>query len=426
MTTELQEEIETAFIGCLLMDFHQTLAETEDLAITPEMFLSGRARAAFEAAHALAKDNAPVDPLTLRDKIGPGGDPALTAFLTAAIDTSPSAAHAAYYGQLLRQKHEARKLRAILAAASLRLDDEPADMVQTDLLRILERNDPDPGTTAVTMPVATDAAVTMFRRAAEGLGGIRTGFAFIDAAGGLPEGAIIIVSGKAGSCKTTLARNILQHVCGEEKIPAALITLEMSETQIAAQTLTHLSETSFRKFMAGAADARDWTRLLLAKARAEGWPLGMTSRARTPARLSAFVRTAVRRGARVIVLDYLQALQPDPGQARSNIEQQVTHASATVRELAATLNVTFIVVSTESRDGELRYSDAIRYDAWLWLQMSQPEENNEDNPLYHCMIKKNRFGMMPKNPRSLYRVGDRLLTAAEWIEHGKANKGQRE
>ena len=134
----------------------------------------------------------------------------------------------------------------------------------------------------------------------------------------------------------------------------------------------------------------------------------------------------VRRGAKLIVLDYLQAMQADPSMARSNIEQQVTFASNTVRDLAVNLGVRFIVVSTESREGELRYSDALRYDAWKWFRMIQPEENNEDNPVYHLEVKKNRFGVVPKTVRPLYRVGDRLLTDAEWSEHAKTNKGRKE
>jgi len=211
-----------------------------------------------------------------------------------------------------------------------------------------------------------------------------------------------------------------------EKVKSALITLEMSEAQIAGQTLTDRSQTSFRKFMAGVADERDWAKLFKAKAEAEGWPLFITARARTPARLSAYVRKVVRRGARLIVLDYLQTLQPDPAQARLNVEQQVSFASNTVRDLAVTLGVRFIVVCTESREGELRYSDAIRYDAWRWIQMVQLEENTEDNPVYLCTLKKNRFGVLPKNDRELYRVGDRLLSSAEWLEYTKSNKSKHE
>ena len=73
----------------------------------------------------------------------------------------------------------------------------------------------------------------------------------------------------------------------------------------------------------------------------------------------------------------------------------------------------------ESREGELRYSDAIRYDAWKWYRMIQPEENNEDNPVYHLEVKKLRFGILPKSVRPLYRVGERLLTDAEWAAHSK-------
>ena len=429
MQHEIEEDIEGAVIGSLMLDYPLATAELEAFAVTPEMFISGKARKVFEIIRQLARDGSPIDPLSVRSALGPyGGDggTAITAYLQEVIDNTPTAAHAAYYGQILRQTHESRRLRQILHTAARRLDDVPADMVQTDLMRELEHTDTGPANDGTTLAAASEEAVEMFRRAAEGKSGIKTGFFFLDAMGGLQEGALVVVSGKAGSCKTTLARQMLAHITGVEKIPAALITLEMSETQIAAQTLTDLSETSFRKFMAGVADNTDWTRLLQAKAKAEGWPLAITSRARTPARLSAYARAAVRRGARVIVLDYLQAVTPDPAQARLNMEQQVSFASATVRDLAVNLGVTFIIVSTESREGELRYSDAIRYDAWLWLQMSQPEENNLDNPVYHCTVKKNRFGVLPKTARQLYRVGDRLLTDTEWIEHTKTNKGKQE
>jgi hypothetical protein len=51
--------------------------------------------------------------------------------------------------------------------------------------------------------------------------------------------------------------------------------------------------------------------------------------------------------------------------------------------------------------------------------MIQPEENNEDNPVYHLEVKKLRFGILPKSVRPLYRVGERLLTDAEWTAHSK-------
>ena len=117
-------------------------------------------------------------------------------------------------------------------------------------------------------------------------------------------------------------------------------------------------------------------------------------------------------------------MQPDPDQGRQNIEQQVPFASATIRDLAVTLGVSLIVICTESCEGEHRYSDAIRYDAWKWFRMIQPEENNKDNPLYHFEVKKNRFGIIPKSLRDLYRVGDRLLTDTEWKDHCKRHPKQ--
>ena len=422
MTDETSEDIELAVIGSLLLDHADASAEIEDLNIQPGMFIFEQTGKAFEAIQSLARDKLPVDPLTVSDRLRGVTD--IARWLQKAIDRTPTAAHVNYYATLLKQKFACRVLRDLLRAALRRLDDEPADMVQSDLLRQLESHDADPDKDGITFAEATDKAVETFRRIAQGNPGLMTGLPFMDTAGGIQPGELIIISGKAGSCKTTLAKQILSHICGVSKIPSALLTFEMTEEQIAAQTLTDQSRTSYRKFMAGVSTKEEWDRLFIAKARAEKWPLAITARARTPSRLSAFVRKVARRGARLIVLDYLQATQPDAHMAKANIEQQVTYASNTVRDLAVTLGVSIIVVSTESREGELRYSDAIRYDAWKWYRMIQPEENNADNPVYHLEVKKLRFGVLPKSLRPLYRVGERLLTDTEWVEHTKTVKGR--
>ena len=104
--TDIETDIEAALIGCLMLDYPGTVSETADFSITPEMFVSGLARQTFEAIQSLAADKSPVDPLTVRQKLGRYGEggEAISAFLCGAIDITPTAAHAGYYGQLLRQR----------------------------------------------------------------------------------------------------------------------------------------------------------------------------------------------------------------------------------------------------------------------------------------------------------------------------------
>lgn len=410
-TLETAEEIETALIGCFLLDFKTAQDETADFALRPDMFTGPAARTAYEAMLALAASGHPVDALTVLERLK---DRSVAPFLDKSQESAVTVAHAGYYGQLLALAHSTRTLKLKLARAMRRLDEDPPDLVQADLIGDLSSHDAAPSIKSCTMRDADTAAVAMFQKAAEGKTALQTGFPFLDKSGGFQKGSLVVISGKAGSCKTTLARQILTHVAGTCNIPVALITLEMSESQIAGQSLTDLSQTSYGKFMRGASETAEWDRLFIAKAKADNWPLTITAKARTPAKVQAFTRAAVRRGAQLVVLDYLQALSPDPAYARANIEQQTSYASNTIRDLAVTLDTTFIVVCTESREGELRYSDAIRYDAWIWLRMIQPEENNKDNPVFHLEVKKNRFGHVPKQARVLYRVGDRLLTDTEW------------
>ena len=39
---------------------------------------------------------------------------------------------------------------------------------------------------------------------------------------------------------------------------------------------------------------------------------------------------------------------------------------------------------------------------------------------------KDRFAPVPKSVKPLYRVGNRLLAADEWIAYNKMNKGRKE
>ena len=134
--TEIENDLELALIGGYLLDFEAATTEAADFSITAEMFVSPKAKAVFEAVHALHAEKIPIDPLTVREKIRAqcGGDDKVTAYLCRVIDQTPTAAHTAYYAQLVRQKHESRRLRVILHAAARRLDDVPADMVQADLI----------------------------------------------------------------------------------------------------------------------------------------------------------------------------------------------------------------------------------------------------------------------------------------------------
>jgi len=49
--------------------------------------------------------------------------------------------------------------------------------------------------------------------------------------------------------------------------------------------------------------------------------------------------------------------------------------------------------------------------------MIQPEENNDDNPIFHLEIKKDHIAPVQKTVKPLYRIGNRLLSSDEWIVH---------
>jgi replicative DNA helicase len=187
--------------------------------------------------------------------------------------------------------------------------------------------------------------------------------------GGLHDSDLIILAGRPGMGKTSLATNIafnaadrlrrdLADGIAEEKsvgAATAFFSLEMSADQLATRILAEQSGISSEMLRMGKISREDFQQLSYASQRLAELPLYIDD---TPALSIAALRARARRLKRrhnigLIVVDYLQLLQGS-GRATDNRVNEISEISRGLKTLAKELSVPVIALSQLSRAVEQR------------------------------------------------------------------------
>lgn len=221
---------------------------------------------------------------------------------------------------------------------------------------------------------ATKLAVENAERALNSGGhvsGITTGLDSINARiGGLHRSDLIILAGRPGMGKTSLATNIAFNaamrrvrdredgIADDKSVGAgvAFFSLEMSADQLATRILSEQAEISSQKLRMGEISHHDFRNLARAAAELETLPLYIDD---TPGLTIAALRTRARRlkrqrGVDLIVVDYLQLLQGSGNSREGNRVQEISEISRGLKQLAKELHVPVVALSQLSRAVEQR------------------------------------------------------------------------
>ncbi|PLK27866.1 replicative DNA helicase [Novosphingobium sp. TH158] len=259
---------------------------------------------------------------------------------------------------------------------------------------------------------ATRVAITAIEKALNSGGhiaGKTTGFTSInERIGGLHDSDLIILAGRPGMGKTSLATNIAFNAANrlltdiqsgiDEKASVgsavAFFSLEMSADQLATRILAENSGISSESLRTGRISREDFQQLSFASQRLAELPLYIDD---TPALTIAAMRARARRLKRkhnigLIIVDYLQLLQGS-GRASDNRVNEISEISRGLKTLAKELHVPVIALSqlsraVESREdkkpqlSDLRESGSIEQDAdmvWFvfredyYVKMTEPK-----------------------------------------------------
>ncbi|HNJ48056.1 MAG TPA: replicative DNA helicase, partial [Novosphingobium sp.] len=251
---------------------------------------------------------------------------------------------------------------------------------------------------AHTFGAATRVAIQNIERALNSGGhisGKTTGLTSVnEKVGGLHDSDLIILAGRPGMGKTSLATNIAFNaaerlrrdladgIAPEKTVGAAVafFSLEMSADQLATRILAEQSGISSEALRMGRLSREDFQQLSYASQRLAELPLIIDD---TPALSIAALRARARRMKRrhdigLVIVDYLQLLQ-GTSRANDNRVNEISEISRGLKTLAKELSVPVIALSqlsraVESRDdkrpmlSDLRESGSIEQDAdMVWF-----------------------------------------------------------
>src|SRR5436853_1174863 len=243
------------------------------------------------------------------------------------------------------------------------------------------------------------------------LSGLATGLRDLDnKMGGLQKSDLIILAGRPGMGKTSLATNIAYNVArawrGEVQADGQIATvnggrvgffsLEMSAEQLATRILSEQTEISSSKIRRGEITQSDFEVIKDKSIEIQHLPLfidetGGLSIAQLAARARRLKR---QRGLDLIVIDYIQLLQGTSRRSSENRVQEITEITTNLKSLAKELTVPIIALSqlsrqVENRDdkrpqlSDLRESGSIEQDADVVLFVFREEyylSNKEPRP----------------------------------------------
>ena len=239
--------------------------------------------------------------------------------------------------------------------------------------------------------------------------GLPTGFPDLDRTIlGLNDSELILVAGRPGMGKTSIALNMALHVGLMLHKTVAIFSLEMSREQLATRLLSRASLVPLQNLLTGQLSEQQWRSVTDA-----AQSLSMTeiliddNPTLTVSEMTAQCRRVANLG--LVVIDYLQLMQSaGSGHTWSNESrtQAVSDISRMLKIMAKELNVPVITASQLSRANEsrqdkrpmlsdLRESGSIEQDADVVIGLYRDGYYNKEveNPnLAEAIVLKNRKG----------------------------------
>lgn len=444
-------EAERGVLGSILLDASRVMDLCVEHQLLPESFYVPAHRAVYAVMLAVMADGSMVDPLTLlealrkRDQLELVGGAAI---LEQLVDETPTAAHAEYYIDIVRQKH---LLRAIIdtareAESACYEAQQSADVllgqVEQAFLDITERQHGtmQPWDQAIRASMSRiDRILTLGPGAASGL---PSGFRNLDkVTQGLREAEMIVLAARPSMGKTSLAMNICEHVAmgigsDGEPHPVGVFSLEMSQEALAMRMLCAQAGVPSSQINAGLISPRKINQeLTRAASKLSKAPIFVDDTGGLDVlELRARARRMKKKyGVELIMVDYLQLLQSRE-YARQGRQLETSHISSNLKAMAKELNLPVIVLSQLSRAPEqrdktgkpklsdLRDSGAIEQDADVVLLLRRPcrypgDDEAEDETLAIVDVAKQRNGPTGEVRLNFEEQLTRFSDRAEGIEN---------
>jgi replicative DNA helicase len=414
-------EAERAVLGAILLD-NQLYDQAAEL-LSEEDFHEEVNRKIFFRMESLSSQSRAIDSVTLREELlkdneleAVGG----TAYIASLLDGVPRLSNLEQYARIVKEKSLLRKLihsTNEILIRSFSAEEDPIVILEKAEREIFEISQERVGSGFIQLPELLSKTYrhieTLYQRK-ELITGLASGFAKLDQmTSGFQQSDLVVLAGRPGMGKTSLALNIAEHAAIREAKTVGIFSLEMAAEQLVIRLLCSQARVDSHKARSGFLSKDDWKEL--AKA------LGKLAEARifvddTPGISIVEMRSKARRlkaqhGLDLLVVDYLQLMSGATSSRRlyENRQQEISAISRALKGLAKELNAPVLALSQLSRAPEqrrgdhkpqlsdLRESGSIEQDADVVLfvyreDLYRKDQDQGDTGIAEIIIGKQRNG----------------------------------
>ncbi len=411
-------EAEESVLGALMIDKDAIVKIVDNL--TAVDFYKPAHGKIYEAIIKLYEAHQPIDILSITSKLKEmellseiGG----STYLTELVNAVPTASHIGHYAKIVREKKILRDLvsaGAEITESAFNPDediDRVLDVIEQRIFAISQRS-----TTQRFVPVKDELQsaydrIEKLHRGEGALRGVPTGFPGLDnILSGLQKSDLIILGARPSLGKTSLALDIARHAAVKLHQAVGFFSLEMSREQVVDRLISAEASVPLWRLRTGRlTEETDFELIQHSLDTLSRAPMFIDD---TPSPNILQMRSMARRlqvdhGLSLIVIDYLQLIQPRTNS--DNMVQQITEISRGLKGLARELNVPVLAVSQLSRAvdqrevkiprlSDLRESGSIEQDADVVVFIYRKDRDKlvgvstEEQSMAEIIVAKHRNG----------------------------------
>lgn len=333
--------------------------------LSPENFYRPAHRLIFEGIANLASRHIPIDQISLADRLAAegqleaaGGRPYLVELANNTLSLTNWKSHS----EIVRRASLQRDLIYASTNINALAYDAPDDASQTIeeaermLFSVTQKRVGSSFTKVSDLLSTVFDQIDELARHKDELAGVGTGFKDVDDLfWGWRGGDLLILAARPAVGKTSFALNVAVNAA-KHGASVALFSLEMSATQLVQRILCSEARVNLSKLRTGSLTDADWAPILSATDSLSKLDLWIDD---TPGLSLLEMRAKARRQLRdkergLIIVDYLQLMQPTKARRDGNRSVEVAEISRGLKVLAKELDVPILSLSQLSRAVEMR------------------------------------------------------------------------
>lgn len=342
---------EEALLGAMIID-NAIIPEVNLMGVHFYKTAHGRI---FQAMLHLDTAGTPVDLVTVIEHLGTsgqlehvGGQAYIASLATGAVTSANHAAHAA----IIREKAMRRHILHICHEVAGGIHSMTLEQAQELLYVELDAGEIEHKHIRDVVVEVSEQADRRYQARREGrvdsISGIPTGFPGLDAAlDGCQPGELIIIGGDTGMGKSALMGQIARHA--GQLVPVHINNLEMTAERNVARMVADAGDiTAWRIRKAWMRDMEQWGHFASTLGTLGQLDITFDDRSMQLRDIRQSMIRAIKRGAKLLVLDYLQ-LVSNPLKGRTT-EQEIGDVAKTLKQIAKNYNVSVIGLASLNRE----------------------------------------------------------------------------